>query len=89
MQEYKKLEVLAFEMETAIASLEDQLTFANAGKDLATCRAESLANDLETLSEELQLSNLELNTLKDEVSVLVSLSSLIPTYYGELAGFVY
>ncbi|KAL8489358.1 hypothetical protein ACS0TY_025309 [Phlomoides rotata] len=70
LEEYKKLEVLAFEMESAIASLEDQLAFANEGKDLATCRAESLASDLEALSNELHLSNSELSSLKDEVSVL-------------------
>lgn len=95
MQEYKKLEVLAFEMETAIASLEDQLAFANEGKDLATCRAESLSSDLEALSNELQMSNSELSTLKDEVSVLVSLikykSSILLgfLYSGDLAGFVF
>ncbi|KAK6149072.1 hypothetical protein DH2020_016597 [Rehmannia glutinosa] len=53
MEEYKKLEVLAFEMETTIASLEDQLAMANGEKDVATSRAESLASDLQSLSDEL------------------------------------
>ncbi|PIN18320.1 Kinesin-like protein [Handroanthus impetiginosus] len=69
-EEYKKLEVLAFEMETTIASLEDQLAMANGEKDAASSRAESLASNMEALSDELQLSNSELSTLKEEVSDL-------------------
>ncbi|KAL0453198.1 UNVERIFIED_CONTAM: Kinesin-like protein KIN-7O [Sesamum latifolium] len=69
-EEYKKLEVVAFEMETVIAALEDQLAIANGEKDAATSRAESLASDLQALSDELYLSNSELSTLKEEVSNL-------------------
>ncbi|XP_011075412.1 kinesin-like protein KIN-7O isoform X2 [Sesamum indicum] len=65
-EEYKKLEVVAFEMETVIGALEDQLAIANGEKDAATSRAESLASDLQVLSNELHLSNSEL-TLKEEV----------------------
>ncbi|KAI3472268.1 hypothetical protein Pfo_029756 [Paulownia fortunei] len=70
LEEYKKLEVLAFEMETTIASLEDQVAMANEEKDVATSRAESLSCDLQELSDELHLSNSELSKLKEEVSVL-------------------
>ncbi|KAK6124670.1 hypothetical protein DH2020_041592 [Rehmannia glutinosa] len=70
MEEYKKLEVLAFEMETTIASLEDQLAMANGEKDVATSRAESLASDLQSLSDELYSANSELCALKEEVSIL-------------------
>ncbi|KAL6552607.1 hypothetical protein OROHE_007971 [Orobanche hederae] len=85
--EYKKLEALAFEVESAIAFLEDQHAFANEGKDLATCRAESLACDLEALSNELHISNSELSSLKDEVSVLdfvVNQSKVTSTIFREL-----
>ncbi|XP_051150638.1 kinesin-like protein KIN-7O isoform X2 [Andrographis paniculata] len=61
--EYKKMEVLAFDMETTIASLEDQLEVANRDKD----EANSIA---ERLSQELELSNSELSALEKEVSVL-------------------
>ncbi|KAL3632554.1 hypothetical protein CASFOL_025538 [Castilleja foliolosa] len=70
LEEYKKLELLAFEMEDTIASLEDELTIANEEKDAATSRAESLASDLQSLSDELSLSNSELCAHKEEVSVL-------------------
>ncbi|KAK4412869.1 Kinesin-like protein KIN-7O [Sesamum alatum] len=66
-EEYKKLEVVAFEMETVIGALEDQLARANGEKDAATSRAESLASDMQALSNELYLSNSELSTLKEEV----------------------
>ncbi|KAL0404825.1 UNVERIFIED_CONTAM: Kinesin-like protein KIN-7O [Sesamum radiatum] len=73
-EEYKKLEVVAFEMETVIGALEDQLAIANGEKDAATSRAETLASDLQALSDELYSSNSELSTLKEEVSSLVSFS---------------
>ncbi|KAL0383458.1 UNVERIFIED_CONTAM: Kinesin-like protein KIN-7O [Sesamum calycinum] len=56
-EEYKKLEVVAFEMETVIGALEEQLAIANGEKDAATSRSESLASDLQALSDELYLSN--------------------------------
>lgn len=70
--EYKKLEVLAFEMETTIASLEEELSVAHKEKDEATSQAEGLSCELNTLSEELNMSNMELATLKEEVSCLKS-----------------
>ncbi|KAK4485521.1 hypothetical protein RD792_008163 [Penstemon davidsonii] len=69
-EEHKKLEVLAFEMEATIASLEDQLAMTYEEKNEATSRAEILAFDLQTLSDELHVSHSELSTLKEEVSIL-------------------
>lgn len=77
VQEFKSLEVLAFEMETAIASLEEQLSIANEEKDIATSRANCLASDLEALKDELDSSNSELRILEEEISVLVSLLCFI------------
>ncbi|KAL6498525.1 hypothetical protein OROHE_026622 [Orobanche hederae] len=70
LEEYSKLEVLAFEMETTIASLEDELAMANEEKNAATSRAESLAFDLQSLSNELSKSNSELCALQEEISAL-------------------
>ncbi|XP_042054805.1 kinesin-like protein KIN-7O isoform X2 [Salvia splendens] len=70
LEQFKNLEVLAFEMEAQIASLDEQLAIANEEKDITTSRAESLASDLEVLSNELQLSNSELGKLEEEVSQL-------------------
>lgn len=69
-EDYKKLEVLAFEMEATIAGLEDQLAMANEEKDASSNRADSLASDLEALSIELQASILEENKFKEEILVL-------------------
>lgn len=64
--------MLAFEMETTIASLEDELAVAHREKDEAISQAESLSCELHSLSEELNVSNLGLATLQEEVSGLVS-----------------
>nr|GMD44776.1 kinesin-like protein KIN-7O isoform X1 [Ipomoea batatas] len=71
-EEYKKLKVLAFEMETTIASLEEQLTIANEEKEEAESRAGSLASDIQTLSDELNASNAELSVLQEGVLDLKS-----------------
>ncbi|KAL3533577.1 hypothetical protein ACH5RR_007098 [Cinchona calisaya] len=71
-EEYKRLEVLAFEMETTIASLEEELAVTCGEKEDAMLRAETLASELHALSEELKMSNLELSTVKEEVSCLKS-----------------
>ncbi|KAH6779630.1 P-loop containing nucleoside triphosphate hydrolases superfamily protein [Perilla frutescens var. hirtella] len=70
VEAYRNLEVLAFEMETKIASLEEQLENANKENDMATSRADSLASDLQALSDKFHLSNSELRTLQEEVSIL-------------------
>lgn len=71
-EEYKRLEVLAFEMETTIASLEEELEVTHGEKDEAILKAESLASELHALSEELNITNVELAALKEEVTCLKS-----------------
>lgn len=71
------MEVLAFEMETTIASLEEELTISHAEKEEANSRAENLACELQALSDELNMSNTELSMLKEELSCVVSLCLLI------------
>ncbi|THF98498.1 hypothetical protein TEA_005993 [Camellia sinensis var. sinensis] len=70
--EYKKLEVLAFEMETTIASLEEELATANEEKEMAISRSQSLASDLQALSDNLNMSNSKMNTLEEEISDLLN-----------------
>lgn len=70
--EYKKLEVLAFEMEATIASLDERLGMTIEEKDEATSRAEALASELQILSNEFYMSSSELSKLKEEVVILVS-----------------
>ncbi|KAK9289712.1 hypothetical protein L1049_007871 [Liquidambar formosana] len=69
-EDYRKLEVLAFEMETTIASLEEQLAAAYGEKEEAISRNESLATELNALSDKLNISTSELNTFQEEVSSL-------------------
>ncbi|XP_059646136.1 kinesin-like protein KIN-7O isoform X2 [Cornus florida] len=69
-EEYKKLEVLAFEMETTIASLEEELAAANGEKEQATTRNECVVSELHALSDKLSMSNSELSMLQEEVSSL-------------------
>ncbi|KAJ8449786.1 hypothetical protein Cgig2_001442 [Carnegiea gigantea] len=69
-EDYKKLEVLAFEMETTIASLEEELGAANQEKEKIYARNESLSSELEMLSDKLDISNTELNALQEEISDL-------------------
>ncbi|XP_027069713.2 kinesin-like protein KIN-7O isoform X2 [Coffea arabica] len=71
-EEYKRLEVLAFEMETTIASLEEELQVTRGEKEEAILKAESLASELHALSEELNMTNVELAALKEEVTCLES-----------------
>lgn len=68
----KKLEVLAFEYETAIASLEEELAAAYREKEEVIFRNEVMASEIEALSEQLDISNKDMNVLQEEVSVLVS-----------------
>ncbi|KAF2284436.1 hypothetical protein GH714_021858 [Hevea brasiliensis] len=69
-EDYRKLEVLAFEMEATIASLEEEVADAHREKEEATFRNDSLTSELENLSEKLKISNAELNVLQEEVSAL-------------------
>ncbi|XP_043694386.1 kinesin-like protein KIN-7O [Telopea speciosissima] len=65
-EEYKKLEVLAFEMETTIASLEEELEAANREKAEAIISNEVFTSELEAMSNKLESSNLELKMSQEE-----------------------
>ncbi|KAJ0043556.1 hypothetical protein Pint_18234 [Pistacia integerrima] len=69
-EDYKNLEVLAFEMETTIASLEAELAANSRERVEDISRNENLALELEVLSEKFNKSNIELNILQEEVSGL-------------------
>ncbi|GAY65395.1 hypothetical protein CUMW_240780 [Citrus unshiu] len=84
IEDYKKLEILAFEMETAIASLEEQLAAASREREEALTRNENLASELEAKSERFSKSSTELNILREEVSGLVSFLLL---FLSVLTGF--
>ncbi|XVE95776.1 hypothetical protein REPUB_Repub02eG0129000 [Reevesia pubescens] len=68
--DYKKLEVLAFEMETTIASLEEELAAAHRDKEEATSRNEDLALEFDALTKQLNISSSEINALREELSGL-------------------
>lgn len=74
--DYKKLEVLAFEMETTIASLEEELASARAEKEQATSTIESLDVEMQSLSDKLMVSNSELVVYEEAVSTLVRICFL-------------
>ncbi|CAO2831621.1 unnamed protein product [Amaranthus hypochondriacus] len=65
--DYKKLEVLAFEMETTIASLEEELAVANQEKEKLLATNESLSSEIEMLSEKFDASSSDLNALQEEL----------------------
>ncbi|KAK9169738.1 hypothetical protein Syun_001878 [Stephania yunnanensis] len=67
-EEYKKLEVMAFEMEATISSLEEELALANKEKEDTLLKNEILTSDLEDTSSELNAVNSELKELQEEVS---------------------
>ncbi|KAK4281942.1 hypothetical protein QN277_013382 [Acacia crassicarpa] len=69
-EEYKKLEVLVFESETKITSLEQQLSAALKEKEDLISNNEGLASELENLSDRLNISNSELYNLNEEISAL-------------------
>ncbi|KAI3692015.1 hypothetical protein L6452_31820 [Arctium lappa] len=69
-EEYRKLEVLAFEMETTIGSLEEKLATTNDEKEQAVLSSERLVLEVQDLSDKLNFSNSELQTLEDLVSSL-------------------
>ncbi|XP_023769531.2 kinesin-like protein KIN-7O isoform X1 [Lactuca sativa] len=69
-EEYRKLEVLAFDMERTIVSLEEQLATANDESQQAVIRSESLVQEVEELSDKLEYSNSELERFEEMVSSL-------------------
>lgn len=74
-EEYRRLEVLAFEMEATIASLEEELAAAYKEKDEVMSKCESLALELEVQSQNMSTSSSELTGLQEEISKLVSFDS--------------
>ncbi|KAL5542545.1 hypothetical protein UlMin_010255 [Ulmus minor] len=70
LQEYNKLEVYAFELETKIASLEEQLSTEFREKEEIVARNEDMTSELEGLSEKLNTSSLDLSLLQEEISAL-------------------
>ncbi|EOY08992.1 P-loop containing nucleoside triphosphate hydrolases superfamily protein isoform 3, partial [Theobroma cacao] len=69
-EDYKKLEVLAFEMETTIASLEEELAAAHREKREAISRNEDLALAFEALTKKFNITSSEMNALHEELSGL-------------------
>ncbi|CAH1453440.1 unnamed protein product [Lactuca virosa] len=69
-EEYRKLEVLAFDMERTIVSLEEQLATANDENQQAVLRSESLVQEVEELSDKLEYSNSELERFEEMISSL-------------------
>ncbi|XP_056158282.1 kinesin-like protein KIN-7O isoform X4 [Syzygium oleosum] len=69
-EEYRRLEVLAFEMEATIASLEEELAAACKEKDEVMSKCESLALELEVQSQNMSTSSSELTGLQEEISKL-------------------
>ncbi|XP_062111974.1 kinesin-like protein KIN-7O isoform X3 [Humulus lupulus] len=67
LQEYKKMEVYAFEMETKISSLGGELSAVTAEMEETLSRNEDLTSELEALAEKLNDSTTELNLLQEEV----------------------
>ncbi|TYK25527.1 centromere-associated protein E isoform X1 [Cucumis melo var. makuwa] len=64
-EDQKKLEVFAFELEAKIASLEEQLRATYNEKEEAIFRNECLLSELETLTEKLQIANIQLTAVQD------------------------
>ncbi|CAL0321569.1 unnamed protein product [Lupinus luteus] len=69
-EEHQKLEVFAFESETRIASLEEELAAALKEKEEAICINEGLTSELDDLTEKLNTSTSELYNLKEDISAL-------------------
>ncbi|KAI3984185.1 hypothetical protein MKX01_011139 [Papaver californicum] len=66
--EYEKLEVLAFEMEATIASLEEELKAVSTEKEEVLNNKDILASELEAMSLDLNSANLEKEVMQDELS---------------------
>ncbi|TKY58157.1 Centromere-associated protein E [Spatholobus suberectus] len=69
-EEHKKLEVFAFESETRIASLEEEIKAILKEKEVVISINEGLTSELEGLTEKLNTSTSELYNLKEEISAL-------------------
>ncbi|KAF9596555.1 hypothetical protein IFM89_012286 [Coptis chinensis] len=75
--EYKKLEVVAFEMETTIASLEEQLAASNGEKEEAFFRNDILVSELEETLNKLSTTSYELKMLQEEFSSIQLTDALL------------
>uniref|UniRef100_K3ZQ54 Kinesin motor domain-containing protein n=1 Tax=Setaria italica TaxID=4555 RepID=K3ZQ54_SETIT len=73
-EEYQKLEVHAFNMETEISSLQEALTTSIAEKDEALSKVELMTSELEDLANKLNSSESERNSLSDEIALLTKKS---------------
>ncbi|CAA7059993.1 unnamed protein product [Microthlaspi erraticum] len=69
-EEFRNLEVLAFEMETTIASLEEELAAERGEKEEALCGKEGLESEIIALTEKLDHSNTQLEHLQKDVMEL-------------------
>ncbi|XP_038905073.1 kinesin-like protein KIN-7O isoform X2 [Benincasa hispida] len=72
-EDQKKLEVLTFELEAKIASLEEQLRATCNEKEEAMFRNECLLSELETLTEKLGIANIRLTAVQDVTELKQSL----------------
>lgn len=78
-EDYKKLEVLAFEMEATIASLEENLAAAHVEKEELISENGSLTSELESQTENVTFLTLEVRKLQEEVSELVRMLFFFPS----------
>ncbi|XP_020110350.1 kinesin-like protein KIN-7I isoform X2 [Ananas comosus] len=69
--DYEKLEVRAFEMEAEIGSLQDALISTIAEKEETIARNEFLCSELETFADKMSSADFEINSLKEEISMLM------------------
>ncbi|KAK1293600.1 Kinesin-like protein NACK2 [Acorus calamus] len=76
-EEYRKLEVRAFEMEAMVASLEEDLQASYAEREAAFVSNETLTYKLGEMSEKLTCMNTELEQLQEEISSLQLTDALL------------
>ncbi|KAL0799387.1 hypothetical protein Bca101_054562 [Brassica carinata] len=69
-EEFHNLEALAFEMETTIASLEEELAAERGVKEELLCRSEGLDSEVTALIEKLEQSNTQLEQMQIDITEL-------------------
>lgn len=84
--DYKNLEVLAFEMEATIATLEEQLATVNQENEELVAKTEVLSAEITVLSDKLDTSSSELTTCQDENLYLKSKLEQSEKSYQEIEG---
>ncbi|XP_073223691.1 kinesin-like protein KIN-7O isoform X4 [Cicer arietinum] len=70
LEEHRKLEVFAFESETRITSLEEEITAVLKEKEEVISINKALTSELEDLTEKLSASTSEIYDLKEDISAL-------------------